>query len=73
MGHVRQGRDMENLIDNFHQMTPFAGFIAALPWVVKPLWESRVGRWLFMPRPGDNTGTGKIMAVSKGPSGSLLA
>ena len=33
IGHVKQGRDVDNLIDNFHQMTPFAAFIAALPWL----------------------------------------
>ena len=64
IGHVKQGRKAENLIDNFHEMTPFAASNAALPWVVKPLWENRIGKWLFMPKPGDNTGTGRIMAVS---------
>lgn len=64
LGFIEEGRDVHNLIENFHKMAPFAAVVGTLPWIVRPIMESALGRWLFMPRPGDNTGTGQIMAVS---------
>ena len=64
IGFIQQGRDVENLIDNFHKMAPFAAVVGTLPWIVRPILESSIGKSLFMPKAGDNTGTGKIMAVS---------
>ncbi|KAI9789482.1 MAG: hypothetical protein M1816_006024 [Peltula sp. TS41687] len=66
IGFIKEGRDVENLIDNFHKMAPFAAVVGALPWIARPILESSIGRWLLMPRPGDNTGTGKIMAFRDG-------
>ena len=63
IGFIKQARDVENLIDDFHKMAPFAAVVGSLPWIVRPIMENPIGRWLFMPRPGDNTGTGRIMAV----------
>lgn len=63
IGFIKQARDVENLIENFHKMAPFAAIVGTLPWIARPIMENPIGRWMFMPKPGDNTGTGKIMAV----------
>ncbi|KAJ5698795.1 Cytochrome P450 E-class group I [Penicillium macrosclerotiorum] len=62
IGFVSQGRDVENLIENFHQMAPFAAVVGALPWLARPFLENPITRRYFMPKPGDGSGTGKIMA-----------
>lgn len=64
LGFIKQGCDVENLISNFHDMAPFAAVVAALPWISKPILSHPITKQFFMPKPGDNTGTGKIMAVS---------
>lgn len=65
VGFVREGRDVGGLIQAFHNMAPLAGLVAALPWLMNPIIKSPLlGRYL-MPKPGDGTGTGKIMLVSK--------
>ena len=63
LGFVKQGRDIENLIESLHNMAPFGAVVAALPWLARPFLESPVTRHFAMPKPGDGTGTGKIMAV----------
>ena len=63
LGFVKEGRDIESLIENFHNMAPFAALVAALPWLTRPFLENPVTRRFAMPKPGDGTGTGKIMAV----------
>ena len=63
LGFVKEGRDIESLIENFHNMAPFAAVVAALPWLARPFLESPITRHFAMPKPGDGTGTGKIMAV----------
>lgn len=63
LGFVKGGRDIEHLIGNFHDMAPFAAVVGALPWLARPLIENPVTRRLVMPKPGDGSGTGKIMAV----------
>ncbi|KAJ9201541.1 hypothetical protein DTO164E3_3434 [Paecilomyces variotii] len=62
IGFITQGRDVENLIENFHDMAPFAAVVGALPWLVRPFLENFITRRYLMPKPGDNSGTGKIMA-----------
>lgn len=64
LGFIKRGVDVNQLIKKFHDMAPFAGFVAALPWIAKIFTSNPLGRYIFMPRPGDNTGTGQIMAVS---------
>jgi hypothetical protein len=64
LGFVREARDVFNLIKNFHDMAPFAAVVGALPWLCAPVLQSPITKWLFMPRQGDSSGTGKIMAVS---------
>jgi hypothetical protein len=64
IGFVEQGKDVENLIKNFHDMAPFAAVVGALPWLCKPILEHPLTRRFAMPKPGDSSGTGKIMAVS---------
>lgn len=66
LGFVKRGVDVNQLIKKFHDMAPFAGFVAALPWIAKIFTSNPLGRYIFMPKPGDNTGTGQIMAVSTG-------
>ena len=44
-------------------MAPFAAVVGALPWLARPFLESPITRHFAMPKPGDGTGTGKIMAV----------
>ncbi|OJJ33631.1 hypothetical protein ASPWEDRAFT_741538 [Aspergillus wentii DTO 134E9] len=61
IGFVEQGKDVEGLIQAFHDMAPMAGLVAALPHIVNPLLESWLTDWYFMPTPGDGSGTGKIM------------
>lgn len=63
IGFITQGRDVENLIENFHKMAPFAAIVGALPWLARPFLENPITRRYFMPKPGDGSGTGKIMAV----------
>jgi hypothetical protein len=63
IGFITQGCDVENLIKNFHDMAPFAAVVGALPWLVRPVLENPITRRFFMPKPGDSSGTGKIMAV----------
>ena len=60
---MKEGRDIENLIENFHNMAPFAAIVGALPWLARPFLENPITRRFAMPKPGDGTGTGKIMAV----------
>ncbi|KAL8919726.1 MAG: hypothetical protein Q9172_004839 [Xanthocarpia lactea] len=62
LGFVAEGRDVENLIENFHNMAPFAAVVGALPWLARPFLENPITRRFAMPKPGDGTGTGKIMA-----------
>ncbi|KAI1496961.1 cytochrome P450 monooxygenase [Biscogniauxia marginata] len=62
LGFVREARDLSNLIKNFHDMAPFAAIVGALPWLCGPILRSPISKWLFMPRSGDSSGTGKIMA-----------
>ncbi|RYP02833.1 hypothetical protein DL764_005574 [Monosporascus ibericus] len=62
IGFVREGRDKGDLIKNFHDMAPFAAVVGALPWLCAPILQNPLTKWLFMPRPGDSSGTGKIMA-----------
>ncbi|KEY69110.1 hypothetical protein S7711_09646 [Stachybotrys chartarum IBT 7711] len=62
VGFVREGRDISNLIQNFHDMAPFAAVVGALPWLCVPFLQSSITKRYFMPKPGDNTGIGKIMA-----------
>ncbi|KAJ2996755.1 hypothetical protein NUW58_g869 [Xylaria curta] len=62
LGFVRGARDVSNLIKNFHDMAPFAAVVGALPWLCEPILQNPITKWLFTPRPGDNSGTGKIMA-----------
>lgn len=64
LGFVREARDVSDLIKNFHDMAPFAAIVGALPWLCAPVLRSPITKWLFMPRPGDSSGTGKIMAAS---------
>lgn len=62
-GFVRNGNNVENMIENFHKMAPTAGLVAALPHLIIPILNSSIlGNWL-MPHPGDGSGTGKIMQV----------
>lgn len=63
LGFVKEGRDIEDLIENFHDMAPFAAVVGALPWLARPFLENPITRRFAMPKPGDGTGTGKIMAV----------
>lgn len=63
LGFVKEGRDIEDLIGNFHKMAPFAAVVGALPWLARPFLENAITRRFAMPKPGDGTGTGKIMAV----------
>lgn len=63
LGFVKEGRDVEDLIGNFHKMAPFAAVVGALPWLARPFLENPITRRFAMPKAGDGTGTGKIMAV----------
>lgn len=63
LGFVKEGRDIESLIENFYNMAPFAAIVGALPWLARPFLENPITRRFAMPKPGDGTGTGKIMAV----------
>ncbi|KAI4152527.1 MAG: hypothetical protein L6R39_001786 [Caloplaca ligustica] len=62
LGFVKEGRDIGNLIENFHNMAPFAAVVGALPWLARPFLENPITRRYAMPKPGDGTGTGRIMA-----------
>ncbi|KAI1074444.1 cytochrome P450 monooxygenase [Whalleya microplaca] len=62
IGFVKEARDVSNLIRNFHDMAPFAAVVGALPWLCAPVLQNPLTKWLVMPRPGDRSGTGKIMA-----------
>ena len=64
VGFIKEARDVENLIGDFDKMAPFVAVVGSLPWIIRPIMENPIGRWLFIPRPGDGTGTGRIMAVS---------
>ena len=74
LGFVRESRDIGGLIQHFHDMSPLAGFIAALPWLANPLLKNPIAKYFFIPRPGDSTGTGQIMKVghSKKPVENML-
>ncbi|TAQ85503.1 hypothetical protein B7494_g6168 [Chlorociboria aeruginascens] len=61
LGFVRESRDIGGLIQHFHDMSPLAGFIAALPWLANPILKNPISKMFFIPRPGDNSGTGQIM------------
>lgn len=64
IGFVKQGKDVENLISDFHEMTPMAGVLAAVPWLIIPILTNPLFKRYLIPRSGDSTGTGRIMAVS---------
>lgn len=63
LGFVKEGRDIGDLIGNFHDMAPFAAVVGALPWLARPFLENPLTRRFAMPKPGDGSGTGNIMAV----------
>ena len=63
VGFVKQGKDVEGLIQSFHDMAPMAGLVAALPWLMNPILKNPLFKHYMMPKAGDNTGTGKIMKV----------
>lgn len=50
LGFVKEGRDIEHLIGNFHDMAPFAAVIGALPWLARPFLENPVTRRFAMPK-----------------------
>jgi hypothetical protein len=64
IGFIREGRDVENLIKAFHDMAIFAGLVAMLPWLMNPLLKNPITKRYLMPKPGHNSGSGKIMLVS---------
>lgn len=64
IGFVQEGRDVGGLIQAFHDMAPLAGLIGALPWLMNPIIKNPLLGRFFMPKPGDGTGTGRIMLVS---------
>ena len=62
-GFVKNGKDVEGLIQAFHDMAPMAGLVAALPHLVNPVLNSSIFGWYLMPTAGDGTGIGKVMQV----------
>ena len=64
IGFVKEGRDVNGLIQAFHDMGPLAGLVAALPWLMNPILKNPLFKRYMMPKAGDNTGTGRIMRVS---------
>ena len=62
-GFVENGKDVDGLIQKFHNMAPMAGLVAALPNWVNPLMNAPILGDYLMPTSGDGTGTGKIMQV----------
>ncbi|CAG8953710.1 hypothetical protein HYFRA_00006599 [Hymenoscyphus fraxineus] len=60
-GFVKNGMDVEGLIESFHSMAPMAGLVATLPHIMNSILNTPIlGNWL-MPHSGDGTGTGRIM------------
>lgn len=62
IGFVKQGKDVGGLIAAFHEMAPLAGVLAAVPWLLNPIFKNPIFKGFLMPRPGDSSGTGRIMA-----------
>lgn len=62
-GFVKNGFDVEGLIQAFHDMAPMAGLVAALPHLVNPVLDSPILGNYLMPTAGDGTGIGKVMQV----------
>jgi len=65
IGFIHEARDVGGLIKAFHDMALMAGLVAILPWLMKPLLHTPILKQWLMPTPGDGSGTGKIMQVSR--------
>lgn len=61
-GFIKEGRDIHGLIGEFHGALPYVSSLMRFAWLLKPLQWSRLGRFI-MPKPGDDSGVGKIMQV----------
>jgi len=63
VGMIEQGRDVDNLIESWHDMFTMGGLVATLPWLVHPVITSWLFKDYLMPRKGHKGGSGHIMSV----------
>lgn len=61
VGFVPQGRDIDGLIQAFHDGLPAFGVLGRLHPFTKWIKDTWVADAYMVPKPGDNTGIGNIM------------
>ena len=62
-GCVQAECDVDGLIEALHSMFVMTGLVAALPWLVEPFIKNPLLKRYLLPRPGNKSGSGKIMKV----------
>lgn len=60
---VEEGRDVNELILQWHNIFTLGGLVATLPWLIHPIISNSLLRGILMPHKGHATGSGHIMAV----------
>lgn len=61
VGFVHQGKDIDGLIQSFHDGLPIFGVMGRLYPFTKWIKETWVADAFMVPKPGDSTGIGNIM------------
>ena len=65
-GFVAQEKDVNALIESWHDMFRLGGLVATLPWLIHPLITSWPLKRYLMPHKGQSRGSGAIMSVCSG-------
>ena len=71
-GFVQAETDVDGLIEALHSMFVMTGLVAALPWLVEPIIKHPLLKKYLLPRPGNKSGSGKIIKVRAGQQSALL-
>lgn len=60
---VEEGRDVDELVLQWHRIFTLGGLVATLPWLVHPIIRSWPLKTFLMPRKGHRSGSGHVMKV----------
>ena len=70
-GFIKQGRDVDGMIEGLRDMSLFALLLGTFPWLVNPIIDRPFFRKWFIPRSGDMKGAGIMMSVREMVPGLL--
>ncbi|MCJ1391461.1 hypothetical protein MMC18_004325 [Xylographa bjoerkii] len=61
IGFIKHGQDVNGFISSIYGMSYFAGLIATLPWLMRPLLQHPYLKRFLLPHEGDGSGTARVM------------